>query len=253
MGIRRARLGSLVVAVIVASAVSIAPTPSTASTGEFTKATADATWSKGKIAGSVTWDGCPLSSPSKCTYWKPYVLLQPALPSYSCAWQDAWDSNGDRNIRILWAGNTQTSPGTKLTFDLPEATLFSGVQGQRVCLVAFIPTKIPNQVCINQNKVLEQLGFLTSPCPLMDGLTGEVINQAILTEETVAPPPGGSMSLRKATAIAKRKLASKYGISWKSGSSRKVKCREKSALFVCSASWRSKGKPKKGSVLVFKP
>ena len=239
---------------VLAFVVGASPAAATAdSTGSFDSAKADSTWSTGKISGSVTWNSCPVSSPSSCTYWKPFVLLQPALPSYSCAWEDAWDDNGDPNIRVLWAGNTQFSPGTKLTFDLQDAVLFSGVQGQRVCLVAFIPTKIPNQVCINQNKVFEQMGFPTTPCALMDGMTGEVIDQEILTEESLAPPATNGLTLTQATNIAKRKLAGKYGRSWRNGKSKKVRCKEKSALFICSATWKFKRKPKKGSVLVFKP
>ena len=225
-----------------------------AATGSFTKATTDAAWTKGDIAGSVTWDSCPVSGSSRCVYWKPFVLVQPALPSYPCAWQDAFDDGGDRNIRVLWGGTARTSPGASESFALTDAPLLAGVQGQRVCLVAFIPTKVPDQVCINQSKVFEQLGYPPLDCPPIDGMTGEVIDQTLLTEKTDEPPPvDPMMTLTQAVTIAKKKLATKYGRSWRSGTKKSVTCREKSALFTCSAKWSFKKKPKRGSVLVFKP
>jgi len=226
---------------------------SASSTGNFTKATTDPTWTTGDVAGSVRWDSCPVTGESKCVYWKPFVLLQPALPSYSCAWEDAWDDGGDRNIRAIWAGATRTSPGADESFDLPNTPLLAGVQGQRVCLVAIIPTKIPDQACISQSKVFEQLGYPPLDCPLKDGLTGEVIGQSLLTEKVAEEPTPPTLTLAKATAIAKGRLAKKYGRSWSTGSKKTVSCQEKSALFVCSAKWKYKTKTRRGSVLVYKP
>ncbi len=232
--------------------------PAAASTTGFDSATADLAWSKGKITGSVTWDSCPVSSPSSCRYWKPYLVLQPASPSSSCVWKDDWTVNGSPSDGFLWVGDTQYSPGTKLTFDLRDADLISDVQRQRVCLVAFIGVtvirNVPDPYCEYENRVLEFMGI--SPyhdCIKSEGLMGEVIGQADLRQETAVPPTSDRMSVKQAVAIAKRKLADKYGRSWRNGRSRRVTCKKKPSLFVCSASWKFKRMPRMGSVRVYKP
>lgn len=73
------------------------------------------------------------------------------------------------------------------------------------------------------------------------------------TTVTLLAPPRPTFTLTKAVTIAKRKLAIKYGRSWKSGSRKAVTCREKLALFECSATWRFKKRFARGSVLVYKP
>ncbi len=59
--------------------------------------------------------------------------------------------------------------------------------------------------------------------------------------------------MNQVLAIARKKLATKYGRSWKNGSKKAVTCREKSALFTGSATWSFKKRPKRGPALVFKP
>lgn len=231
------------------------------STGGFTQAVADPAWTTGRISGEASWAKCSVKSPGKCSWWRPFVMIQPALPSYRCSWEYAWDSGGDRNIRVLWAGKSQSAPGGKQTFDIPDASLLAGVQGQRACLVALTPVEVPDQLCIAQNEVFIGMGLPPIKCGLVQRITGEVIAESLLTEERKNEPrPTPRMTRREAMIVAKGRLARKYGRSWKRGKAKRVNCREMTRLFNCKATWKTKvkrgkkvrWKKRRGSVTVRK-
>lgn len=242
----------LKVALFVAGVLSLLMTMgsvASASTGSFSKAVTNTDWTKAQISGTVSWGGCTLSSqiaafhsgPSRCDSWFPVVMVQPALPSFQCSWRSAWESN--RDIWQVWRGETQTSPGKRQSFNLSNAQILPGVQGQRVCLVALVFQRVTDETCKAIQYERQYMGLPTRTCQLIPEVSGEVISQSLLSE---ARPLGKNEAVR----VAKVALGRKYGKSWRGGTNKKVQCRQSKTTFRCTAIWTSGGKPKRGTVSV---
>jgi hypothetical protein len=168
------------VIVAVAIMAGLVAAPSTqASTGTFTRAFTNATWTQGSLAGSVTWTDC---QPSFSCRWLAVITAQPSLPSYSCWGDELFDS--DPNTRQVWAGSG-TSNGT-IAFDVPNADILQGVQGQRVCLSAVYDYWRQNPVCVVQAPIL---GMDPADCPFEAFLATKVLSSTLLT---VPPPPAAT-------------------------------------------------------------
>src|SRR5215212_9044362 len=149
-----------------------------AHSGTLTRTDADASWSRGSIAGSVTISGC---AGAPCS-WIPIATVQPALPSYYCRGDEALDSDPD--TRVVWNAGVQSTEGT-IPFDVPDTPILSGVQGQRVCLSLIEQFKRQDPVCIAQAPIL---GYDPSTCPLVTAYAGYVLASALLSVPASAPP-----------------------------------------------------------------
>lgn len=173
------RRGIAVLAVLMATLGVVSS--ASASSGEFTRALADPTWTKGSLAGSATWTDCQQGFPCK---WLPYVSVQPSLPSYACHGDELIED--DPNVRIAWTGGNQ-STNSMLGFDLPSVNILHSVQGQRVCLSAIYGFWRRDPVCVATAPVF---GDDPEDCPFEEALFAKVLTSKFLEiEPPPAPPP----------------------------------------------------------------
>jgi hypothetical protein len=117
---------------------------------EITRAFASAGWTRGSIAGAITWNGCanaimpPASShfpsgefmslPLLYCAWVPYATIGPGSSESECAAPDRdWPALGE-DVALAWWSGKGSAPGLA-TFDLPAVSL-DGVPGQLLCLSA---------------------------------------------------------------------------------------------------------------------
>ena len=148
---------SLVIGIAFAVAL-LMPTGALASSGEITRAEANAEWTHGSISGSVTWTGCVnavqpprppppppppqppqplhLGSPSApelpyCA-WIPYATVGPASSSPDCSSADRRLPGLGEGVLLVWSGGERQGPGST-AFDLPSVSL-DGAPGQLLCL-----------------------------------------------------------------------------------------------------------------------
>lgn len=151
-----------------------------ASSGEFTRTWADESWSKGSIAGSANWTDCQAGF--SCS-WLATVTAQPSLPVYRCLGDEAIDS--DPNTEVVWTSN-QTS-NTSVTFDLQQASILRGVQGQRVCLSVIYGFWQRDPICVAQAPILGQDPLVV--CPFEEFLAAKVLASKFLEVEPPLPAP----------------------------------------------------------------
>jgi hypothetical protein len=155
------------------------PATGSASTGAITTATVDPTWTMATITGSVTISP-ELQQPVVD------VLVQPALPSYTCT-SDEWSDN-DPNTRPVGGATIVNGVGQINIVDAPALT---GVYGQRVCVLVVGTESYIDPVCTAQYNVLYDWwlsygGPQPSPCQPTDHVVSEIVATAPLT---VAQPP----------------------------------------------------------------
>lgn len=240
--------------VVALAAMALGAPSASASTGAITRAHADPAWTVGSIAGSVAWTDCDHAG---CR-WVPYATVQPATPDYRCL-GDEWLDN-DPNTRQVWSGGQFTANGIT-SFDMANASVLTGVYGQRLCLMAIRTDHKPHPVCLAQQQTFPGL-----ECPPVDQFFGVVLASSFLVVPppvtAPAPPAGGGdvaapkpIRLTDSTAAraAKLSLAKRFGKRWRKGSNRKVSCSRKSAArFRCKAAWRYDGRARKATVVVTK-
>jgi hypothetical protein len=227
--------------------------------GQITRAWTNANWTRGNIAGSVTWTDCT----DPCS-WIPYATVQPSLPDYRCLGDELLDN--DPNTSQIWSGGGHTTNGTA-SFDLPNTPILTGVYGQRVCLMAIETLHIRDPVCVAQAPIL---GLDPNDCPFIDRYVGRVIATALLTQAPVlvldppAPPqppkkpsteikpdPVSVLTKTEARNGTTKALSRKFGKRWKRGRSKHLKCARRSETKLsCAVSWRFGDFRYKGRVTV---
>jgi hypothetical protein len=130
---RGARRAALAAAVIVLALVP-SSSASAATTGSITRATANADWKTGSLAGSVTSDFCTTypggcSSTGELRFWFAFAVLKQITKSCTV-------SNGPPpplgEESVVWDTYDQTTNGT-VSFDLPNVALLAS-QTQHLCL-----------------------------------------------------------------------------------------------------------------------
>jgi hypothetical protein len=173
------------------------------SSGSLTNAYANSDWTKASFNVSVTGTPCL----SGFCEWRPIVMAQPNLPSYSCKQQEWADS--DPNTQQAWLGpafTTNTTYSTTVT-DVP---ILNRVVGQRLCLEVFGQNEHTSPVCESQRKVFEEFFHEPQPpCLAEKFIFSETAGSAILTLAPAAPvappttttpaapaPPSKTQSLR---------------------------------------------------------
>jgi hypothetical protein len=151
------------------------------SSGSLTNAYANADWTKASFNVSVTGTPCL----SGFCEWRPIVMAQPNLPSYSCKQQEWGDS--DPNTQQVWLGpafTTNTSYSTAVT----DAAILNRVVGQRLCLEVFGQNEHVSPVCESQKKVFEEFFHEpAAPCPPEKFIFSETVGGATLTLAPVTP------------------------------------------------------------------
>lgn len=97
------------------------------STGQFTRAEASPDWTTGSFAGSITWTNCNAG----CDNWVGEALVEPS--TFTCN-SFTGTMVGNPNIARVWLSGTQSANAT-VPFDVSEARLLPGIDGQRLCLI----------------------------------------------------------------------------------------------------------------------
>lgn len=224
---------------IVLLAMSAMTAVSQASSGSFTKATYDATYSQGAFAGSVDWTGCP----QNCA-WNPVITVQPSLPSYRCEGDEAFDSDPDTDV--VWVAGGQRSTNGSLPFDITDQPILTGVQGQRACLSVLSNSRYQEPLCLAQAPIL---GLPPSSCPVEDHYIGQNLSSAMLSVETPSDPSGG-LSPAAAKSAAQLALKAKFGKAYKKAKKKQFSCVEDAVGYMCQVSWTYKRAKYKGTVAV---
>ena len=234
---RRSLGGFLALLVFMTLLLTSGPTSAYSSSGSFTVATANKTWTKGQLKGHVSWSGCadtarrleaefhPTPIETTCQ-WQPAVIVQPTLPSYPCRF--AWNPN-DPNIKPVWAGAIRSIDGVA-SFDEDDAEILPGVVGQRTCLIVL--QKIEIHYCAG------------STCTDIESFAdSKVLDEAFLQVMQSIPRS-------KARQIARKKLNRRFGETWRRGSSKRVSCVSRETEYLCRASWKYRNVPKRAVVRV---
>lgn len=115
----------------------VGPTGAAGSSGEFTRAEANADWSLGSVAGSITWTGCGdglegglVVEPGSCQ-WLAYATIGPGSdPSECTSGERRWPEVG-QGISVVWSSGL-TSLGV-LPFESSDVSLMGGAD-QLACL-----------------------------------------------------------------------------------------------------------------------
>lgn len=155
--------------------IGVAAAPAAAApSATVARAEAAPDWTSANVAGTATWDACPL----ECN-WVAILNVQPALPSYSCRAAD-WRSS-DPNIKGIWSSGARAANGTA-SFDMPNAPVLPGVAGQRVCVVSIAHTLAQSPTCLI---IRREMGLDPSTCAYLDTITERVLGDRIMT---IAPP-----------------------------------------------------------------
>lgn len=131
----------------------LSASPASASSGEFTRAAANADWTQGSIAGFIAWTGCEKAAPppneepeppgegeSKTPLppempycrWTPYATVGPGTEASDCESDGRKLNSLGPEVELLWSEDERQGVGSA-SFDLP-AILLSGVPGQLACL-----------------------------------------------------------------------------------------------------------------------
>jgi hypothetical protein len=131
-----------------------------AATGTITRAQANADWTQGSVAGSVTWTGCvnavtppaeslpgpeePLPEPessrastsstpeSPYCAWTPYLTVAPASSSPDCSAAVRQLPDLGEGVSLVWSGGERIETET-VSFDVPNTPL-DGKPEQLLCL-----------------------------------------------------------------------------------------------------------------------
>lgn len=152
------------------------------SSGSLTNAYSNSDWTKASFNLSVTGTPCL----SGFCEWRPIVMAQPNLPSYSCKQQEWADS--DPNTQQVWLGPAFTTNTTYST-TVADAPILNRVVGQRLCLEVFGQNEHTSPVCESQRKVFEEFFHEPQPpCPPEKFIFSETAGGATLTLAPVVPP-----------------------------------------------------------------
>ena len=178
----------------------VGPAGAAGSSGEFTRAEANADGSLGSIAGSVTWTDCeyqaeypkeprgpegegemPLAPPY-CA-WTPYVTIGPGSDASECAATNRWLGQLGDGISLVWSGGETGAPGT-MAFDLYAVPL-SGTTPQLACLSVVETAETGEEIpCMPPGPPLP-LGW---HCPFLTART----NHALAVASILAAPIAGT-------------------------------------------------------------
>lgn len=177
---KRMSLGlSLIFAIV---GVALPASAAVASSGEITRAEANADWTLASIAGSVTWDECtsvsstepwepevpePISGPA--CWLEPFVTIGPGSEVADCFASDRQWAHSGGELHLAWSGGTHILADS-MTFDVEEVPL-SGTSKPLACL-SLVEYKEKRPVC--------KLGEI---CPQYIGIdqTYAVLASAVLT------------------------------------------------------------------------
>lgn len=173
--------------------------PASASTGTITRAYADPSWTKGSLAGSVTFDEC---QPGFACSWLAYATVQPSLPSYYCNGKE-WLEYSDRNIRMVWSQGGLTANGTT-GFDLPSASILPAVHGQRLCVSVVYDFWRRDIVCVATAPVF---GDDPNNCPYEKVIVSKALASKLLEIEPppLAPPVAAPPAVEVPPVVSKPK------------------------------------------------
>lgn len=236
-------LASLAIACVKAAAAD-------ATIATITQATATPDWTRGNLAGSVTYD-CPATP---CA-WSADAALEPTL--YTCAdvtFGDLIGSGGDPNIKVIWlAGEGWSGPnGTgeflsdqfhssgSVSFNLPNYPILSGVYGQRLCL--FISELVVDVEI--RRPVAQRNLVVTTPAPPTPPPSSSM-------PTTFAPAKSPVLSRGSAERKVKTALARKFGRSYRHGKHKRLSCnRLSSTSYRCRYSFTYRRKRRAGVVFV---
>ncbi len=175
-------VGALGVAVILCLAFSAVP--ALASSGEFTRAQANADWTQASIAGSVAMNGCyaPREPTVGFCGMLPYVAVGPGSDPAECNEAERPWPAPNRKIQVVWEGRERSTAGNA-EFDLAGIPLSGGTE-QLACLVL--------------RETLEAWPYCPEPetlctAQLRDEVKEVVLDSAVLTVNSVPPegPEGG--------------------------------------------------------------
>jgi hypothetical protein len=128
-----------------------------ASTGQFTHATATPDWTHGSFAGSVTWTDCNVG----CNSYLVLIYDEPSV--YTCHAED-WLEESDPNIHRVWSSGGQTSNKT-IPFELNNVSLIPGIYGQRLCMIGVQSTTTEFGTHVGQQLLASTLFQVEVPAP----------------------------------------------------------------------------------------
>jgi hypothetical protein len=246
---------ALAAAVAALAASALLAQAAAASSGSITRAYANATWTRGSLAGSVAWTDC---GGGFCS-WIPIATVQPSLPEYGCQGDEALDS--DPNTQVVWNGGGRNANGA-VSFDLVDAPILNGVHGQRLCLSAVQTTQIRDPICAAQAPIL---GMDPNSCPLVNVIAGRVLATTLLglepapavvapqppvVPQTSAPVPPVEQEPAKPAQRARAALVKRFGRRWRLGKAKRLRCRKAGKRWACRVTWREGRRRYKGTVFV---
>jgi hypothetical protein len=211
MTLRRRLAIALAAVSVVAALLAVTAPPVLATSGEITRAEANADWTLGSLAGFVEWTKCEdkyvIASLEYLCSWRPYATIGPGSQSSDCSSPVRDPSAPGSEVTVVWTGPKSTSPGVA-SFDVTDVSL-SGNPGQLLCL-SLVETAPEHVFCIALEGVVcppywmasyrrtVDSAFLTAPMPPP---TGEEPEDAGRGLESGSPPePTGAITRAEANA-----------------------------------------------------
>ncbi len=178
MRMRRAHIPAVFAVGFVLALTAVPVAGAFASSGEITRAEANASWTLGSIEGSATWNGCPV----EWGEWEPFppyelqmrrehcrlqafVTVGPGSEPSDCSAESRKWPHSDEQVTLVWSSEETLGSGSG-TFDESEVPL-SGATEQLVCLSLLEtyweqPECPPEQICPQYILVVQNYSVLAS-------------------------------------------------------------------------------------------
>ena len=178
MRMRRAHIPAVFGVSFVLALAAVPVAGAFASSGEITRAEANASWTLGSIEGSATWNGCPV----EWGEWEPFppyelqmrrehcrlqafVTVGPGSEPSDCSAESRKWPHSDEQVTLVWSSEETLGSGSG-TFDESEVPL-SGATEQLVCLSLLEtywerPECPPEQICPQYILVVQNYSVLAS-------------------------------------------------------------------------------------------
>ncbi|MET0305745.1 MAG: hypothetical protein ABW196_05885 [Solirubrobacterales bacterium] len=169
------------------TAALLAPAAAFGSSGEITRALANANWTVGDIVAMVSWKGCERATAVSSCAWIPYMTVGPGNSPSECDSPERDLPGLGEGVALTFGGGGFKGPGT-LSYGSSMVSL-RGVPDQLACLFAIERTRVAGESRSRSLGLDAALLAATPPPPVTEAegpVTGE---EPLAVEEPKEEPP----------------------------------------------------------------
>jgi hypothetical protein len=172
------------------TAALLTPAAAFGSSGQITRALANANWTLGDIAATVSWNECSGNArPSDCA-WIPYLTIGPGASRSECDSPERDLPGLGEDVALAFGGGGFKGPGT-LSYESPLVSL-RGASDQLACLFAIERTRVAKESRSRSLRLDSALLAATPPLPATETEEPAIEEEPSVVEEAQDDEPSES-------------------------------------------------------------